>query len=125
MSRESFRCYIEGTGNRWKSYCAEVDLGAYGSTPGEARLALERLLERYCHERDEGTPAAQAVRRAAGAAPSGLLAGLAAQRLPPGGCVLCFPHPAADAGRSRVSIEPGALPGFATGSALGGPARNT
>lgn len=64
MSRESFRCYIEGTGNRWKSYCAEVDLGAYGSTPGEARLALERLLERYCHERDEGTPAAQAVRRA-------------------------------------------------------------
>ncbi len=55
MSRDNMRCYVERDGNGWKSYCVDVDLSAPGNTPDQARRALERELEHYCHERDDGS----------------------------------------------------------------------
>lgn len=53
MSRERMRCFVEREGSGWKAYCVDVDLAAAGNTCGEARAALDGVLERYCYERDE------------------------------------------------------------------------
>jgi len=57
------RCFVERGRSGWKAYCVDVDIAAEGDTCNEARAALDRLLERYCYERDENAPPSRAPRR--------------------------------------------------------------
>lgn len=61
---DHLRCFIERERGGWKAYCVEVDLSASGTTPDAARAALDRLLDRYCYEREDSAAAPQPARRA-------------------------------------------------------------
>ena len=63
MSQERMRCFVEHDATAWKAYCVEIDLFATGNTADEARASLDRMLERYCYEADEGMPGAHAIRK--------------------------------------------------------------
>jgi hypothetical protein len=63
MAFESLRCYVEPDGGRWKAYCVEVELAASAATPAQARMDLDRKLERHCHEAREAAGAIHPLRR--------------------------------------------------------------
>lgn len=60
----SMRCVIRHAEGQWQAYCVDVDIRTSARTACEARVALDRLLERYCYDIDEGIETARAIRRA-------------------------------------------------------------
>ena len=53
MARDSLRCFLEYTGERWTAYCVEVALSTTGETAAAARMSLDLLLEQYWYEHVE------------------------------------------------------------------------